>query len=1032
MLIFAVISCKPDPSSKMLLAPTALSPEVTNITRTTAFFSGSYSSELSIGIAEVGFYYGTAETIADGIKISISPSEVKEKKFSKEIAGLSMNTKYNVWSFISSGKYEAISEVFSFSTKSGEAPAISTIEVTKIGSSIATCGGSVIEDGGGDITARGVCWSTSENPTVSLATKTVDGSGLGDFISQITGLTAETTYYVRAYATNSFGTQYGEQRSFKTGERLITLAQMLKYIEESQETKSEISHTFIDDLIVRGRVTANSSTINENSLIFIQEITAIDTSGVAIILQAASKMGQFTIGDEAEIALMGGKLYYDNDILKFKPVSDEKVSKTSAENNPPNPVIIKDLNYLEDYESIYVEVSGVFVNSSSEGEAFNSGTTGNNGKITMNYISGGETKSFIMFTHPGASWKDEIVPDSKGTLKGVVGYYNSMFCIQPQKKEDVEGLKSMATVEILNIKSLTYNSAVFESEVTKTGGSDIKNRGICWSTSENPTLNDSKIDSGEGKGKYESTITDLTENTLYYVRPYATNAKGTAYGEQKRFKTKRENMVYIDLSAAGTANCYIISNTEEEFYSINATIIGNGQQGIISSANFHTSSAFITPQSAGLLWQDVDNLVYDIELSSDGESILFASSGSEGNAVIAAYSGKDCTGDILWSWHIWNTDVPMENNYKNYEGKSFILMDRNLGATSSLPGANDTERLASYGVYYQWGRKDPFPGASGITSNSPRKIYGDSAISSTSSTSSTGTLSYVVKNPMTFITVSGSDHDWYYGTSGNNYLWGNNSSSYTYTIQKTIYDPCPQGYVVPPIDMWTGFTSTGKYSTTASEFNVSGSFDKGWHFYIAAFKSGLFNWYPATGLIRNDISTYSGVGVSGFLWMNTTFTLESGRFSYFFGYESGDLKNANYGNYAAFGQAVRCVKESSIPHVSVPGLASCTITDVSISSAKASSKIESEGNLSVTERGFCWSTDSNPTISDNKITSTSTTSDFSSIISGLKSETTYYIRSYATNSIGTGYGAVSTFTTLKKGNTDGDNEDLDINDGFEW
>jgi len=73
----------------------------------------------------------------------------------------------------------------------------------------------VTSDGGSSVTARGVCWSTSQNPTTSNS-KTTNGTGLGTYTSNITGLSPNTTYYVRAYATNSQGTAYGEQRTFKT------------------------------------------------------------------------------------------------------------------------------------------------------------------------------------------------------------------------------------------------------------------------------------------------------------------------------------------------------------------------------------------------------------------------------------------------------------------------------------------------------------------------------------------------------------------------------------------------------------------------------------------------------------------------------------------------------------------------------------------------------------------------------------------------------------------------------------------------
>ena len=93
---------------------------------------------------------------------------------------------------------------------------VTTNPVTSIQQTTATCGGSVVSQGGASVTARGVCWSTTANPTVALSTKTTDGSGIGSFTSNITGLTPDSTYYVRAYATSSAGTVYGNEFTFTT------------------------------------------------------------------------------------------------------------------------------------------------------------------------------------------------------------------------------------------------------------------------------------------------------------------------------------------------------------------------------------------------------------------------------------------------------------------------------------------------------------------------------------------------------------------------------------------------------------------------------------------------------------------------------------------------------------------------------------------------------------------------------------------------------------------------------------------------
>lgn len=97
----------------------------------------------------------------------------------------------------------------------GSLPAITTVLVTDITDSSALSGGNISSDGGKTVTARGVCWSTNQQPTIS-DNKSVDGSGIGLFESEMFSLVGNTTYYVRAYATNDVGTAYGNEISFTT------------------------------------------------------------------------------------------------------------------------------------------------------------------------------------------------------------------------------------------------------------------------------------------------------------------------------------------------------------------------------------------------------------------------------------------------------------------------------------------------------------------------------------------------------------------------------------------------------------------------------------------------------------------------------------------------------------------------------------------------------------------------------------------------------------------------------------------------
>jgi hypothetical protein len=99
--------------------------------------------------------------------------------------------------------------------KEAEVPSVFTHEVKNITSSGAVSGGDVIKDGYSQVTTRGVCWSTQTKPTIK-DNKTIDNDVDGSFISYLTGLSANTVYYVRAYATNTAGTGYGDNMSFKT------------------------------------------------------------------------------------------------------------------------------------------------------------------------------------------------------------------------------------------------------------------------------------------------------------------------------------------------------------------------------------------------------------------------------------------------------------------------------------------------------------------------------------------------------------------------------------------------------------------------------------------------------------------------------------------------------------------------------------------------------------------------------------------------------------------------------------------------
>lgn len=314
-----------------------------------------------------------------------------------------------------------------------------------------------------------------------------------------------------------------------------------------------------------------------------------------------------------------------------------------------------------------------------------------------------------------------------------------------------------------------------------------------------------------------------------------------------------------------TANCYMINTTGE--HSFLATVIGNGQKGIIPRVGFHTESAYISPKSAKLLWQDVEGFIdaSSVRLGGDGRCYYVANQ-NVGNAVIAVYSGEDQTGDILWSWHIWGVgdEMPSDEEYTNKVGSKFTVMDRTLGAHS---------KTSLYATLYQWGRKDPFPNTSTYYVDG---VATDVETSFPIYVSQTGTIVETVQHPGEMQKYIDNTHgNWM--AEANNYLWGDANLTKPawpdyledpiacagWTDVKTIYDPSPVGYRVANKYTWTGFVkrsdgNTAGISGTTSRLDYINyvKYDNGYYFKKNdSDTEGTF--YPQTG---------SRYGSTGTMW----------------------------------------------------------------------------------------------------------------------------------------------------------------------
>jgi uncharacterized protein (TIGR02145 family) len=192
----------------------------TSITSNSAISGGMITSDGGALITQRGVCFSTAPfpTLANSIVVSGSGTG----NFTSALSGLLANTTYYVRAYATNSVGTSYGNEITFTTQnSANLASISTVSATSITSNSAISGGLITSDGGAFVTQRGVCFSTSPFPTTANSI-IVSGSGTGSFTSALSGLLANTTYYVRAYATNSVGTAYGIQITFSTTSGIIS------------------------------------------------------------------------------------------------------------------------------------------------------------------------------------------------------------------------------------------------------------------------------------------------------------------------------------------------------------------------------------------------------------------------------------------------------------------------------------------------------------------------------------------------------------------------------------------------------------------------------------------------------------------------------------------------------------------------------------------------------------------------------------------------------------------------------------------
>lgn len=485
---------------------------ITAIGSNTATSGGDITSDGGSPITARGVVWST--TSSPTVALSTKSSDgTGTGPFTSKISNLINGTTYYVRAYATNANGTMYGNEVSFKALAN-APSLSTNNPTSITASSAVSGGNITDDGGDPISARGIVWSTNSGPTIALSTKTTEGTGKGSFTSSATNLIAGKTYYIRAYATNSAGTSYGNEVSFTTSANLPTV------------TTTQISSINSNSAMSGGNITSDGG-----GLVTIRGVVWSTTTGPTVALSTkTSDGGGNGVFTSSITSLTPGKTYY---VRAYATNSSgtaygaevsftaDGLLPTLTTNNTSlltSSSVQTGGNISYDGGSAITERGVVWNTSSTPTIALTTKTSDGTG-------TGSFTSNLTNLTPSTTYYLRSYATNSKGT-----GYGNEIIFTTPAN------LPTLTTADITN--NTTGNSVSSGGNITSNGGGLVTARGIVWSTSSAPTVSlSTKTLDGSGNGIFTSSLTSLITNTKYYARAYATNSAGTAYGNEVSFTT---------------------------------------------------------------------------------------------------------------------------------------------------------------------------------------------------------------------------------------------------------------------------------------------------------------------------------------------------------------------------------------------------------------------------------------------------------------------------------------------------------------
>ncbi len=514
--------------------------------------SPSYTStELSCKVrcaATINQFYLQYDTVADFStyqEVELVEDE-KTEVYSVKIGDLLDNTTYYV-RYVAVNSYsqvtsEAVSE---FKTLQASVPTIEVREITDVLDTIATVGFVLKFNGGADVTKMGVCWSVDSVPTiedkyVECSRDAINCVSDGDsLVLKISGLEANTTYFVRAYAENKMGVGYSESKAFVT----LTLPE----VETEDVTDIQLTSGWLNGLVLFN----GNDTTTEYGFCWGEEsdLTIEESQNVKVEVAEDSTFTYrlSNLQDETKYYV---RAYAKNKIgLVYGEVKEFTTQSTI-------------LAVVVTAEALDVTYTSAKVGGKVEADG-GSDVTERGICYSTTKSPTIENKKVVLGTGLG-SFTTELSDLQDGTK-----YYVRAYAINKKGVSYGETVvfetKAYLLAEVITSTptDITNTSAIVGGTVVSDGGVEVVERGVCYSTTENPTIADSKIVVDKGLGSFNVTLSSLQDGTKYYVRAYAINKKGVSYGEIVEFETLSR---FVDLGlSVNWAMCNVGANRPEDY-----------------------------------------------------------------------------------------------------------------------------------------------------------------------------------------------------------------------------------------------------------------------------------------------------------------------------------------------------------------------------------------------------------------------------------------------------------------------------------